>query len=349
MYKDESGIVNGVTAKERFVNRILLLIILLIMIIIPGIRSYVGTDYYNYYEIFEKDMQLGVQAVTVRNNGIFWSIPSLLSVITDEVYWVYIVIATLIALFIVTAIKNNSINFALSLFVYFASFDYFNSFNGMRMCIAAGIVFYGTKFIRERQMWRYFLCVGLAIWFHYVAIVALPFYFILQWDVRGKRTLLLFVMTILATMGLPLIIRILQVILAGTHYEQYAANFVFGDGVNPLRIVIAAIPVVLSYKYYDSLYNSEDEKRWINILINCSIMNLLLVVLGLINVQFVRFASFFSLNNTLLIPYITRGFDNKTRKVTTVLLCCVYLIYLIGLLPRDSGLLPYRTIFDYPA
>jgi len=60
---------------------------------------------------------------------------------------------------------------------YIARFLLNRDFTQMRSSLAILIIILGIKFIYERKIWKYSLCILIAYQFHHMALIGLPFYF----------------------------------------------------------------------------------------------------------------------------------------------------------------------------
>ena len=60
---------------------------------------------------------------------------------------------------------------------YIGRFLLNRDFTQMRSSLCILIVMYGTKYILEKKMWKFFLIILIAYQFHHMALIGLPFYF----------------------------------------------------------------------------------------------------------------------------------------------------------------------------
>lgn len=91
-----------------------------------------------------------------------------------------IVALTIITPIAYTWIKNTKMP-ALSAYIYITLGFYTFSFSGLRQSIAMAITFFSFKFIQERSLIKFLLCIALAMLFHNTAIIfvfAYPLYYL---------------------------------------------------------------------------------------------------------------------------------------------------------------------------
>jgi hypothetical protein len=96
------------------------------------------------------------------------------------------------------------------LFVFFSTMIL--SSGGQRQFIACGITFYSIKFIREKKLWKFIVCVCVAALIHRTALVFLVAYWLSDINIQLKTFSKLFIIGIIAG-KLNLFRRILEFIV----------------------------------------------------------------------------------------------------------------------------------------
>jgi transmembrane protein EpsG len=321
-------------------------VICLILVLVPGLRYGVGTDYSTYRGLFEYYMKLPFREVLLQKEGAFWAVSSIVSKFTSNVNWVFLVHAAIIILLIVGTLYKYSVHFAFTVFLYVASMDYFSSFNGMRQWTAAAVIFCGIRFLYERKWYYYVLLVLVAYKFHNTALLMIPLYFFLTRRAGSKTIKIISVAMFVVIFAFPSVANRLFSIMEGSDYQHYMLTDASDDGVNKWRVLVAATPVVVSAVYYHGLYETEEERKWVDILINGSLFNFLFMTLALRSTVMARLCMYVSPFNALLIPYFLRIFKTESKRVAQLLIMLLFLVYMVMLLPTDSNLLPYKTIFS---
>lgn len=89
-------------------------------------------------------------------------------------------------------------------------------------------------------------------------------------------------------------------------------------------------------------------KLWpgIDVIVNFCLLGLLFGLLATKDVIFARFNIYFGLYQMILIPYFVRIFDEKSNALIYIAIIVCYFLYSYLLMPVDSSVLPYRTIFS---
>ncbi len=153
-----------------------ILLSLLVYSLICGIRYDVGVDHLSYLQSYEYVKE----GYNPRNETEF-----LFSLFTDLFsknyihYSVYFSILAFIQLSLIYyAFKSERYLFPFIIFVFFTSGWFFNFMGGIRQTIVCSIFIYAAKFIKERKLFNYFICIFIGFFIHKSAIFLFPLYFL---------------------------------------------------------------------------------------------------------------------------------------------------------------------------
>lgn len=213
-------------------------------------------------------------------------------------------------------------------------------FSGIRQGIAMGILLYGYKFVVERNLFRFTLCIICASLFHLTVIVVYPVYW-LTMKIPFKLLLVASLIALVGThLGVTKFLFSKFVSLFIGHYAAYAdlyadfANSDAGYGIL-LRIVFWLLVAYLLSRNILSL------KRQV-------VYNILCI--GIIAYSFflgvdilIRLSEYFLVILIIAIPYSLQSLYLKSNKYICYLLYLIVLgaIYYSTLTFEDIKLLPY--------
>ena len=243
---------------------------------------------------------------------------------------------------VVIMLKNKSNNFVISIYLYITMMLYYSAFNGIRQWIASVLLFCSLKYVIRKNLKKYIICVIIATTIHISALIMLPVYFIVNFKPFGKKFMLVIGIFIILSFTLIPILSNFSILAQGTKYEAYTTQSAEDDGVNIFRVLVASIPVLISFFWYSKL-KAENENR---ILINYSVLNVLIWILALTNTYMARFTMYFELYNLLLYPKIINILKKNEKYVFVTIMCLCFFLYMSALLPVDSNLLPYVSVFN---
>lgn len=322
-------------------GRWVLISIIILMSLFAGLRRYVGSDYSEYEWLFGNYMKKPIWFTILEEEGLFWGISSVVGLFSSNTMFVFLTTSTIIVALIVKLISKYSINFSLSMFLYLTMMMYFNSFNGIRQWTAAAIIISGFPLLLEKKTWKYCLVVLLAYFFHNSAIIVLPVVLMLYWKPKSGKTYLLYLTIFAFFFVFPGFTNQILELVAPDNYKKYFNNQ-GDDGVNILRVLVTALPVLLARIFYDNLVEDEKERPLIDLLINLSTVNFMILLLATRNTVMARMDMYFSIYNVLLIPYLLRVFKKESRLTAKVIIMLCFFAYMYLLLPVEAHLVPYK-------
>lgn len=145
-----------------------------------------GYDRYIYGELFDEVADIRREGGDILTSYIFQQYPTelgyvysnvLLSYFTDNRY-IFIFILTLIiyALYYIN-IKRYAADYRIALLLFFGLLFFF-TFTYLRQMVGVGIAGLSLKYVYERKLWKFVICILLAALFHNSAIILFPIYII---------------------------------------------------------------------------------------------------------------------------------------------------------------------------
>lgn len=244
---------------------------------------------------------------------------------TDTQIFLLIAAIITIGLIFITLYKYTDI-LELAVFLFITTGCYLVTMNGVRQYLASAILFASFPLIYQKKWKIYFPIVLLCSTIHRSALIFLLLYFVADSPAWGKMTKWILFIGIFLFVTYPVTGPILADLLGETQYGNYKeALLSTGAGANMIRVVVMAVPVVLSYLGKDYVKGKE---KYYNIIVNFSVINLIAILLATRFWIYARFNMYFSLYMIILLTWIIRYmFDEKNTKI--VYICCMglYAIY----------------------
>ncbi len=313
-------------------------------------RWYVGTDFGAYLSMFNGQLGVNLKEIIGTRDWGFYLLTAVIGnyIVTD--FFLYsIIIGAIIYCLMVFTYRKYSSDFLMTCALYVSMCLYTAAFNGTRQTIASAILFAGFPLLFERKnWWKYIVVVFLAYTFHSTALMVVPFFILCRLKPWKKPFVFVCIILILLIIFLPglwtTIIDALQSIGQEKLADDYADLENLRAGVNFLRIVVAAFPVVVSFIYYPILKHGN---RHIDFFINMAVFNLLFMICGMRLTVLARFAMYFNLALPVLVAEFTGIFTRKSKTFAKIIILFIYLVHMIILMPNDSHLIPYRFIFGH--
>lgn len=331
---------------------ILILILSIIFILFASIRWEVGTDWDQYLWFFNI-----IDKADFGKAGHEFLYEVLLR-IAKFLFGTYTGMLFLTAFIIISltfrTIYKYSIYPILSILVLFAYSINASGF-GYRQDIAIAITFFSFKFIYERKLIKFLVCILFATLFHQTAIIFTVAYWIYSIKWTRKYLILLIVSTVIGffIMNKLDFIAGLYTQSAQGKLDYYLENKdeTFGGGDSPVLILIRGIAnrFFLLFLPLLIIFTKKNEKvEELKKLYNIFLFGFLFfLVFGSVAVVFLRFTRYFDIFQILVIPLTVYLSPPKHRVALILLLLTYFSIKFSVVILNDKNIyVPYQTIFD---
>ncbi len=221
-----------------------------------------GYDRYLYAELFDniydfRVWKLGFPLGIYETEKGYLAVNYLISFLTANRYFFILIFTLLIYIFIYISFKDYVENYPLAI-VLFLALMFFFTFTYLREVMAVMISWCSVRYIYNRNLFKFLICVLTAMAFHNSAIVFLPMYFvpIIKFDIKVVKI----VMAVLLILGLsPLPGALFSAFggLMGTEHRiaQYTADYDAMVGGFRIEYIIEAVFFLyIIFKNYDILH-----------------------------------------------------------------------------------------------
>lgn len=311
------------------------LIVFLPLVVWAGWRGYVG-DTGMYMRAFgEMPSQFsGIPAymTTVKKDEAYYFLACVIKcLIGNRVNLYLLLIAALQAWLLVRVYRKYSTNYVISFFLFVASTDYISwMFNGARQFVAVTMTFACFELILEKKYIPATILIYIASLFHGSALLVIPFIFIVQGKAWNKKTLLFLAAIVVAVAYVEQFTNVLDTLLAETQYENVVSDWTSwgDDGTNILRVIVYAVPAMLSLVGLKYIHHADDPV--INICTNMSIAAVGFYVVSMFTsgIFIGRLPIYFSLYSYMLLPWeIENMFTERSQKLVYGAMMGAYLVF----------------------
>ena len=223
--------------------------------------------------------------------------------------------------------KKYSCNIWLSILLYITFAGYTFTLAAIKQCVAMALCLVATdRFINQKHI-RGALWILLGSLFHPYALMyfVVPFLFFRPWS--EYTFVMLFVFALAGVSMQSMLGTILNVTdMMGEEYD--AASFT-GEGVNPFRLLVTAVPVFLSVLTTKQITADEDNDQYV--MVNLSMLNAEIMFVALFGTAnyFARLANYFLPFQALAIPWLLKHYERKERTNITLLAVLGYVMFYI--------------------
>jgi hypothetical protein len=308
-------------------NKIVILTSCTAIVLIQGLRSvYVGVDLlswnpnhpsgYIYALRHAKDLNFfsGQKLFNYEiGYSLYTQVFSKLN-ISDQLY-LFIVAITIILPIAYIWIKNSKMP-GLSVLIYITLGFFTFSFSGLRQSIALAITFFSFKYIQERNIIKFLLCVILAMLFHTSAIIfliAYPLYYI---RIRFHHFMFL-----IPLMMLIFILKTEIFLLIYYLYKGVAGTVEITNAYTMLIVMIVVL--ALAYIFGDKDKNNLNFNAYKNYMLMAIIVQIFASQSSII----MRAGFYYYIFITLLIPEVIKNQRDAKVRMVTVTILILALIY----------------------
>lgn len=223
-------------------------------------------------------------------------------------------------------IRKYTHDITLSIFLFFTTGAYGFTMAAIKQCVAVAFCLIAVDRCIRKKWLPFVLWVLIATMFHAYSLMFLisPFLFFRPWSTKTYQTLLIF--GIVGISLQPLLGTVIDITtMLG---DEYTVEEFSGSGVNPFRLAVCAVPLLLSFASR-KIIAERDEYNSDNLIANLSFLNgeiMFVALFGTAN-YFARLANYFLIFQTLSLPWLFKMFSKKSKTVLTVFAVVCYMMY----------------------
>lgn len=247
--------------------------------------------------------------------------------ISENYHWWLLLIACISGIAIMYTLYKYSIDFGMSFFLFIASTQFTWFLNGMRQFIVVCLIFAALTFMLKKQWWQYIVVVLILSTIHGTAIIMLPVYFIAQWKPFSVKVMAASAAIAIAGMNIGKF----EFLFENTQYEGYLDEVLGTAGMNSVRFLVAAVPVVIAILGRRIII--AENNRLINICTNMSFFYIAVQFAALfVGANYIgRIAAYFNIYNLILLPWMMKKCfakgSERLMRIACVVFYCIYFYY----------------------
>ena len=313
------------------------------LVLIAGLRYYVGADYGGYYLRWSKYAEeLGYSILRLDEPGyrLICAFFKFVGII-DGAYPIFVTSVLTIGLALFVVYRNSYKLWLASILFYLIYWT--SGFNAVRQCLAATFVFCGYESLRDRKICKYLIWVGIAFLFHRSAICMIFPYFFIHSKISYINMLLIVLGCIIFLQSYDFVFDLTEVILDKEFNFENLEGYSFRK-VNRLRIFFNCVPAGLFFIWEMTRRKtiSYNQTFWMNILLFKAAISLAAMNSPYLSRMGIYFSPFMILAYCGLIKEI----PVEQRKVLAFGLCILYSIFTFYEIYHSSSLRYFQFIWQ---
>lgn len=282
---------------------------------VSAFRLNTGKDYPPYARTFIRIIGKSITDISKeRMEKGYLMINRYIQIFTNNFQALFIVTSVIMIALIGIILYKHCKNPSLGLLAFYLLGFYFNSMNFIRNMLAACIILFAYKYIRDKKFIQFTVIVLLASTFHLSALLVLPFYFILNIKFN-YITFILFSVAGGAIFWFSNDIMSFFTKYVYTSYSPETSLQMFG-GIPSAYSLFVFVIFICAFLLRKDI---ESESEWGTILISAIFFDVYFGFIGIKHSILSRFALYFGpIAALILIPFIIRMTVSKIKNKTDV-------------------------------
>lgn len=322
-----------------------LILLILVLVLFEGLRDYsVGTDTPGYCRRFERGVEWDI------GDGNLWESEPLFNVIIIVAHYfspnyvsLLMIVSTICAVSAVKSIRDNSVNFTISVFSFITLAFYLFGFAAMRQGIALCVFMLSLKYVIERNIRKFLIVVFIGALVHKTLLITIPVYFLGDLKFTKKSFIIILTSALLLASSLPSLLEYTSTL--DERYEYYTLETKESSGA--LLTLFAVFLFVFFFLYRSSI--NKKRRRIYDLYLYMLLISACIYIVVLLtgsNVEINRFAMYFQ----VVAVFSTAEFYNANSKrgtyFPTLLIIVSQLVYYLVYVSKIGGISKYMINSD---
>lgn len=329
--------------KNDLQSRVVYIGIMVALILFAGLRSkYNDTSTYmhGFQLIDSNNISL---SLLLEPYGGFDLYQMLIKKYISENPQVFIFITAVITTVLFLVFYTRNTDRFCEMFLMYAIGFYMFSMAGLKQAVAVAISLYAIESYLKHRYIRAVALLMLAMSFHpyIICLVCLPF---LKTKVWGIKTMAIIGVCVIAFMNLDVVFELLGAIgkdYSETEFDNYT--------INPVRVLVEAVPVVISFIYMKKINDSNNEMLILGV--NMRIISFVFIAMGLFMnpIYFGRMSTYFTSLSAIAIPEMLSVVwkNNRNRKLYSLAYYLFFFVYFLMDLTKIGSISIYTDQFNH--
>ncbi|MBQ9530753.1 MAG: EpsG family protein [Eubacterium sp.] len=326
--------------KHSAASQFWFLLIVLMMILISGFRYQVGADFGAYYKMYEEFADIFVDHLKQYKEPGFYFICWIVTRIGGNGTTVLMICAVLTVCLSIYPLYRRTSEVLLFALLYVFLGCWHEGLNAVRQCLAMAVLCLGFDSLKERKFFKYLIIVLLAGAFHRSALLMIAAYFLVNWNINFKNTVILFAASTALLFSFDSVFGFSESLLETDYSLEY--NYI-STNVNILRILVAVAPAVFFLIVFSKRGFDEEQRFNMNlVLMNAAIMvaasnSTYLARMGIYTAPFVAVA----------FPELLKDIEFKNRRLITSVIVLLYFAFWWYDIYNNPSLNDFTFVWQY--
>jgi hypothetical protein len=296
-------------------------VIIVLLALIAGFSGSISKDHDNYIAAYDQVVS-GIYITDIS----FVLITRIIDLLFHNSRFMFLTYAILGVVLKIAGIKRLTELWFYSILVYFSLFYFLHEMTQIRAGVAAAFVLLSIPYIQERNLFKFLICAGIAIFFHFSAFALLPFYFLKNEKVELWYYFLIPIGYILyfANANMALVAKIINVDIITLRYSQIKG--MIAQPINIFNVVMISRYLFSAILLWKWKYLKE-KNQYAVLLIKFYILScFLFIALADVPVVAFRVSELIAIVEIIVIPFLIYLFRIQwIGKISVVLIAFFFL------------------------
>lgn len=302
-----------------------------VYVFFAGMRDSIGDTaaYVIEYETMPDHLSAIFDYIAIGGKEVgFYALRLFIKVMTNGNHYAYFMVVAAISGFAIAyGIQKYSPYMRSSMLLFMLTGTFTWMLHGIRQFMVVAILFCNLDLLIKRDYKKYFLLILALFTFHHSVIIMAPMIFIVTGKPWNKKTMLVLLCSVMVIFTASSFANFMDSALANTSYAGAKDDYAFDDGVNPIRVLVEAVPCIIALVYRKRIERENDPL--LNILVNYSVMTVGISLVGMVTsgILMGRLIVFFSVYNLILLPWLVNNLFGTSGPAVRAAMYAIYIVY----------------------
>lgn len=222
--------------KLKYIRKILLFV----LILLSSFRgSEIGIDTKNYIKIFQLVKLTEIKNINMEYGYLL--INKMVSIFTQNEIYLFLVLNCIIFILVSKFIKYFSLNYDLSLLIYYC-FYYFNyNFNLVRQTVCFSIICYSLIYLSKNKIIKFYILLFIASTIHFSALTLIPFGFLYKRFFKKSVQIYIIILVIILNLSIKKIFEKISELIPYLNNKLISSYGIYNVEVSKLGMILRVI------------------------------------------------------------------------------------------------------------
>lgn len=312
-------------------------IILFFLILLSSFRgSNIGVDTENYIRIFQMVKLVEIKDMNMEYGYLL--INRLISMFSQNEIYLFFILNCIIFILLNKFIKYFSLDYDLSLLIYYC-FYYFNyNFNIVRQTISFSIICYALIYLSKEKLLKFYILLFIASTFHFSALTLVPLGVLYKKFLKKNFQIYFFIVAVILNLSIEKILEIVSRVIPYLNNKLIASYGIYNVEVSRMGMLLRIIIFCYCLYLLFIKYKKENIKKKVPIIVYIYGVYLL-IILQNIGYVGVRIALLYKGVDIIIYTYIIKQ-KNRNTCIEKIILGFLLIYYLMSSY-NGENILPY--------